>query len=945
MSTHSDSSTNDKESLNSNSKKSISLDKEVKVVITNMEKLSVKDENSSPKKEDIDDTQPLDKTQQISNKNEKPSTSHGKHSSKESYAHDQNSKNSSEVQENLLKDRMNFKVTTQNSRLNLMIESFNQVKSFAPQYSVNEAKSMLTVFHDLWTEFSQTHEEIGETCPDSFFSNPYMTDDCYEQACKVYVESKILLNSLIERLKQPAANTTQPSESTQTKRRQLPEISLPQFCGDYSSWTPFRDLFSSLVGQNSEISGVEKMHYLCTTLTGKAAQLIANLPLSSDSFDSAWSLLTSRYENKRLLISSQMDKLFNSSIISAKSASDLNTLLTTTTEALNALKALNAPVDSWDLVLVHFTTRRLDSQTREAWENKQGSRTEPPSYQQLKEFLTGRARALENLQLNSSQYSQAAKTTPSSPKLSQSTTQPAKALTASHQTYVYNCSCCDGSHYIVVCEKFRELSPPARRELVITQKLCFNCLGKHSAHQCQSSKRCRDCNGKHHTMIHIKDTAQSSSKDQSTSQSKVSFTTKPVVLLATSQALLLLNSGLSQPVRILLDSGSELSFISEKLVSQLNITRQYSTIPIIGIGGTSSGSTRGIVSLPSQSIPQFKNLQLADSKYFHSSKIDIIIGADHYGQLLQPGLIQGQDSSLTAQKTIFGWVILGPEQEEIPLKVTDSLTLEELECENHFKETHSRDVSGRYIVRLPLNSSPSQLGDSYTTAQRCLKSLLNRISKNQTYSDLYHTFLKEYEDLNHMTRAPSSSSSPVYYLPHHGVLREQSTSTRLRVVFNGSCSTNSGTSLNDILHKGAKLQRDISDIDQHQNEVPYQLTTVSYGTKSAPFLSVRVILQLIEDEGHDFPLAVPVLKNGRYVDDIYGGSDHLDELILIAQQLEGLLNKGGFPLAKWQSNHPQLINTISPGNDSLQDHSFENSITKILGLSWCNLDDCFKFTF
>ncbi|XP_043464125.1 uncharacterized protein LOC122499716 [Leptopilina heterotoma] len=806
MSTHSDSSTNDKESLNlndkeslnSNSKKSISSDKEVKVVITNMEKLSVKDENSSPKKEDIDDTQPLDKTQQISNKNEKPSTSHGKHSSKESYAHDQNSKNSSEVQENLLKVRMNFKVTTQNSRLNLMIESFNQVKSFAPQYSVNEAKSMLTVFHDLWTEFSQTHEEIGETCPDSFFSNPYMTDDCYEQACKVYVESKILLNSLIERLKQPAANTTRPSESTQTKRRQLPEISLPQFCGDYSSWTPFRDLFSSLVGQNSEISGVEKMHYyLRTTLTGEAAQLIANLPLSSDSFDSAWSLLTSRYENKRLLISSQIDKLFNSSIISAKSASDLNTLLNTTTEALNALKALNALVDSWDLVLVHFTTRRLDSQTREAWENKQGSRTEPPSYQQLKEFLT------------------AAKTTPSSPKSSQSTTQPAKALTASHQTYGYNCSCCDGSHYIVVCEKFRKLSPPVRRELVITQKLCFNCLGKHSAHQCQSSKRCRDCNGKHHTMIHIKYTAQSSSKDQSTSQSnQQKDITKPVVLLATSQALLLLNSGLSQPVRILLDSGSELSFISKKLVSQLNITRQYSTIPIIGIGGTSSGSTRGIVSiklqsthsdqslllnafilsklssnlpsisLPSQSIPQFKNLQLADSKYFHSSKIDIIIGADHYGQLLQPGLIQGQDSSLTAQKTIFGWVILGPvndsstesghsfhitinhqltdlqdiltkfwEQEEFQLKVTDSFTLEELECENHFKETHSRDVSGRYIVRLPLNSSPSQLGDSYTTAQRCLKSLFNRISKNQTYSDLYHTFLKEYEDLNHMTHS------------------------------------------------------------------------------------------------------------------------------------------------------------------------------------------------
>lgn len=96
---------------------------------------------------------------------------------------------------------------------------------------------------------------------------------------------------------------------------------------------------------------------------------------------------------------------------------------------------------------------------------------------------------------------------------------------------------------------------------------------------------------------------------------------------------------------------------------------------------------------------------------------------------------------------------------------------------NNFKKTHSRYVYGRYVVRLPLNSLPCQLGNSYTSAQRCLKSFLNRISKNQTYSDLYHTFLQEYEDLNHMTRAPSShhasSSSPVYYLPHHGVLRNK----------------------------------------------------------------------------------------------------------------------------------------------------------------------------
>lgn len=54
--------------------------------------------------------------------------------------------------------------------------------------------------------------------------------------------------------------------------------------------------------------------------------------------------------------------------------------------------------------------------------------------------------------------------------------------------------------------------------------------------------------------------------------------------------------------------------------------------------------------------------------------------------------------------------------------------------------------------------------------------------------------------------------SPVYYLPHMGVLRKHSSTTKLRVVFNGSSRGNKGLSLNDILHAGAKLQSDITKI-------------------------------------------------------------------------------------------------------------------------------------
>ncbi|XP_051169409.1 uncharacterized protein LOC127288606 [Leptopilina boulardi] len=481
----------------------LSPDTEIKEVISTMEKLTVKEESST-----------------VKNVDSQPSTSQGQYNISKKGAHSYKGK------DKFIKDThadhsvwLNFKVATQTSRLNLMIESFEQLQKFSSRYSLSELNSMKTIFEDLWTEFSQAHEEIGEKCDNSFFTTPYMTEECFEQGFKTFMDSKITINSLIEQLKQPVSQLTQQTENSQPKRRQLPEISLPKFSGDYSAWTSFRDLFQSLVGQNSEISGVEKMHYLRTSLTDEAAQLIANLPLSSDSFYSAWELLTSRYENKRLLIASQMDKLFNSKIISPKSAGDLNALITTTTESLNALTSLGAPVDSWDLILVHFIIRRLDTQTRESWEVKQGSRTTSPTYKELKDFLTGRARALENMQLNSTQYSQAAKSTASTStsKSTQSTSKSARALTASHQDYGFACSCCQQSHYIVVCEKFRNLSTQDRREFVKTQRLCYNCLGRHSAHSCQSDKRCRECNGKHHTMIHVDDSRTKSTKDASQS--------------------------------------------------------------------------------------------------------------------------------------------------------------------------------------------------------------------------------------------------------------------------------------------------------------------------------------------------------------------------------------------------------------------------------------------
>ena len=57
---------------------------------------------------------------------------------------------------------------------------------------------------------------------------------------------------------------------------------------------------------------------------------------------------------------------------------------------------------------------------------------------------------------------------------------------------------------------------------------------------------------------------------------------------------------------------------------------------------------------------------------------------------------------------------------------------------------------------------------------------------------------------------PSAMQS--VYIPHHPVFRAESITTRLRVVFNASCITLNGSTLNDHLLVGPKLQKDLPSI-------------------------------------------------------------------------------------------------------------------------------------
>lgn len=94
-----------------------------------------------------------------------------------------------------------------------------------------------------------------------------------------------------------------------------------------------------------------------------------------------------------------------------------------------------------------------------------------------------------------------------------------------------------------------------------------------------------------------------------------------------------------------------------------------------------------------------------------------------------------------------------------------------------------------------------------------LASVSKRLQANSDHQREYNEFLREYESLEHMRRARDSSEVPeqIVFIPHHPIIRAYSVTTRLRVVFNASPTSN-GASLNDNLFTGPKLQTDVSAV-------------------------------------------------------------------------------------------------------------------------------------
>ncbi|XP_018364036.1 PREDICTED: uncharacterized protein LOC108761806 [Trachymyrmex cornetzi] len=483
-----------------------------------------------------------------------------------------------------------------------------------------------------------------------------------------------------------------------------------------------------------------------------------------------------------------------------------------------------------------------------------------------------------------------------------------------------------------------------------------------------------------------------------------------IVFIATAKVNICDEKGRSNVCRAMLDPGSQSNIITRNIVQKLGLRTTENIVPISGISHTRV-TARESVKLKIKSmhneftavenclvmptitvkLPQVKvdtqswnipsELSLADPSFQIPGEIDILLGSSIFWKILGTRQWELSNTLPRLQETQLGWIV-GRELvdtrahstarvcnlvsndlnhqlekfwqlEEIqPRKAEHRYSAQDQATEEFFLQTVRRDTDGKYIVQLPKDDTII-LGDSEVTAIKRFLAIEQRLNQQTQLREEYHQFLENYEKLGHMSLVAASDSKAVkeiFYLPHHPVIKNDSITTRLRVVFDDSSKSSTGTSLNQKLLSGPNLQQNLWSImirfRSHQHVITadikmmfrqiwvtmedrnlqrivwrqdsaealqtYTLNTVTYGTTCAPYLVMRCLQHLAtQPEAITLPAAAEALEQDFYMNDVITGSPTIEQAIELRKELSELLGAAGFTLRKWRASDSRVLQEMT----------------------------------
>jgi hypothetical protein len=144
-------------------------------------------------------------------------------------------------------------------------------------------------------------------------------------------------------------------------------MSLPSFDGSWEQWLSFYQRFDLLIHSNASLSPIQKFQYLNSCVTGEASSVIKSLGITTENYPIAIALLKERYDDQRLIIKNHIRALFDLPNVTKDSPASLRQLIDKVDLHLKVLKTLDAPTETWDLLIIHLIELKLDAFTMREW--------------------------------------------------------------------------------------------------------------------------------------------------------------------------------------------------------------------------------------------------------------------------------------------------------------------------------------------------------------------------------------------------------------------------------------------------------------------------------------------------------------------------------------------------------------------------------------------------
>ena len=804
----------------------------------------------------------------------------------------------------------------------------------------------------------------------------------------------------------------------------LPRIEIPTFDGNILNWRLFWEQFQAAVHDKPHLGEIDKLTYLRDALkNGPARTVVQGLTQTADSYQEAVRCLKERYDRPRLIHREHVRSIIQAPPLKACNGRELRRLYDLCNQHIRAIKAS----DDYeiDTLLTIIMELKLDEVTKLKWmEHSNHSKTTPPHSELLK-FLDLQAQHFES----------------APPERKLQTTAHKTYAAATEETCI---ACGRGNHSVGKCYKLQDMTREERWDVVIKGALCRNCLKPgHIANKCRAPPMCETCHKYHHTLLHKE---AGTKPERGTTTPKDTTYAVPSrrgdeVLLMTCRVKVISSDGSVTQARALLDCAASTSLITERLAQQLRLPRRPSNFTINGVAGVNvrpkgtvkfkvAGARGGreieveasvlpkvtadLPTVPVSPVTEWKHLtglELADPDYGVPARIDMLLGGKVFSKAVLHGRRFGPTGAPSAFKTCFGWVLNGEVRGAHRQNLThvccvalDDDTLkrfweiedynllkpifspEERAVVEHFENFHTRDKEGRFIVPLPRKVDVTLLGESRDQALRRFKRLEQSLRANGKFGE-FAEVIHEYFEMGHAEHVPQEEvDSPhleAYYLPMHAVHKEESTTSKLRVVFDASARTTSGSSLNDHLLVGPTVHPSLIDVllrfrrfrvalttdvsrmyravrlpddqkDLHRflwrdnprkKIMDYRMTRLTFGVSASSFAANMALRQNALSQLEVRPQAARVALESFYVDDGLFGADSTHEAVQLREEIQELFKSGGFKLRKWKSSEREVLASVP---EDLRDTGLKQEIhhpdeyTKVLGVEWNMVSDCFR---